>query len=55
MLADRLSKRHEKGAGAADQACEGGAIKVNAFSSIDLALPVERQMIAVLRDQNMGE
>ena len=32
-----------------------GTIEVNAFASKNLALPVERQMIRILRDQHMSE
>jgi hypothetical protein len=52
---DRLSERHEKGARSAHEACESGAIQLNAFSSIDLALAVQGGMIAIFGDQDMGE
>src|SRR5260370_35965603 len=39
----------------ADPVCQGRAIDLDILSGEDLALPVKRQVIAVLGDQDMGE
>ena len=39
----------------ADPVSQGGTIQVNPGTSIDLALPVKRQVIAIFGDQNMGD
>jgi len=33
----------------------GGALELNPFTGVDLRLPIQRQVIAVLRDQDVGE
>ena len=39
----------------ADPVRQGRTVEVNALTLEDLALPVERQMIAIFGDQDMGE
>ena len=55
MSADRLDERHQRGRRRAHPVGERRDIEIDAFSRIDVALPVERQMQAVLGEQDMGE
>jgi hypothetical protein len=48
-------QRLQPPAGAADPVGKGRAVDLDALPGKDLALPVQRQMIAVFGDQDMGE
>ena len=52
---DRVGQRLQQRRRLADPVRQGRAVEVDALTLEDLALPVERQMIAVLGDQHMGE
>jgi len=55
VVRELLLKRFEPPAGAADPVRQGRPVELDALPGKDLALPVERQVIAVFRDQDMGE
>jgi hypothetical protein len=55
VLGEPVLKRLEPPAGSADPVGQGGAVDLDALPGKDLALPVERQVIAVFGDQNVGE
>jgi hypothetical protein len=55
MLSDRLDQRRQQPGRLADPIGQRGAVEVDALAPIDARLPVERQMIAVLADQHMGQ
>src|SRR3954453_8440964 len=55
MTADRVGQRLQQRRRLADPVGQGRAVEVDAFALEDLRLAIERQMIAVLRDQHMGE
>lgn len=51
----RLTERGEQRARRPHPVGERGALDVNALAGVDLGLAVERQVIAVLRDEHLGE
>jgi hypothetical protein len=55
MTTDRLRQRFQQRRRLADPAGQDRAVQIDAFALEDLALPVERQVIAVLGDQHTGE
>ena len=55
MGADRLDQRHQRRRRRADPVGQRRDVEIDAFPGIDRALPVERQMQAVLGEQDMGE
>ena len=55
MLADLHPKRLQQCAGLADPVRHGRAGKVDAFPCVNLGLAIERQVIAVFGDQDMGD
>ena len=55
VLEQTLVQRAELGGGAPDPVREGRAIELDALAGVDLALPIERQVVGVLRDQHMGD
>ena len=48
-------QRPQPPAGLAHPVAEGGAVELDALAGQDLALPVERDAVAVLRDQHLGQ
>ena len=50
-----VDQRHQRGRRRADPVGQRRDIEIDAFARIDGALAVERQMQAVLGEQNMGE
>jgi hypothetical protein len=54
MAAQRGGERRQQGAGLADPVGHGRARQIDALTGIDLRLTIERQMIAILRGQHMG-
>ena len=55
MLEQTLVQRAELGGGPADPVRERRAIELDALPGVDLALPVERQVVGVFADQHMGD
>ena len=55
MGADRLDQRHQRRRRRADPVGQRRDVEIDAFPGIDCALTVERQMQAVLGEQDMGE
>ena len=55
MLGELGLQRLQPPAGAADPVRQGRAVDLDALAGEDLALPIERKMIAVFGDQDMGE
>jgi len=55
MMLDQSTQRPERGDGLAAPVDQGRARNVGAVTGEDLALPVQRQVIIKLRDQDMGE
>ncbi len=55
LLRQRLDQRLQQGACAADPVRQGRALQLNAFTGVDRALPVQRQMIGILGHQDVGE
>ncbi len=55
VLGEPRLQRLQPPAGAANPVREGRAIELDALPGEDLALPVERKVIAVFGDQHMGE
>ena len=55
MPADGLGQRLEQLRRAADPVGQGGAVEIDALPPEDLALAIQREVVAVLRDQHMGE
>ena len=55
MAADGIGQRFQQGSGFADPVSQRGTIKINAFAVEDLTLAIERQVIGILADQNMGQ
>ena len=48
-------QRPQRPARAANPVSHGRAVEFDAFPRIDFRLPVEREMVRVLRDQNMRQ
>jgi hypothetical protein len=55
MAADGVSQGFQEGGGLADPVSQRGTVKINAFAVEDLTLAIERQVISILADQNMGQ
>ena len=55
MLLNRVHERAKQIACAAHPTGQGGARYLNSLSGVDLRLPVQRQMVAELRDDHMGK
>jgi len=55
MAANGIDQRREQRRRLADPVGQSGALKIDAFPGIDLRLAVKRQMIRILRDQDMGQ
>ena len=55
MLGEPCLQRLEPPAGTADPVGERRAVQLNALPGEDLALSIERKVIAVLGDQHVGE
>ena len=55
MPADGVGQRLQQRRRLADPVRQGRSVEINAVAVIDLALPVERQMIGELADEHMGE
>src|SRR5258705_8368807 len=55
MLGEPCLQRLQPPASAADPVCQGRAIDLDTLPGEDLALPVKREVIAVLGDQDMSE
>ena len=55
MGADRLDQRHQRRRRRAHPIGQRRHVEINAFPRINGALTVERQMQAVLGEQDMGE
>jgi hypothetical protein len=53
--ADGVGERREQRGGLADPVGEGGAVEVEPVALEDLGLAIERQVVGVLADQDMGE
>jgi hypothetical protein len=56
LVFNEASKRlgSELSGGAADPIRQGRAIELDPLASVDLALPIERQVVGILADQDMG-
>jgi hypothetical protein len=52
---DEVAERPQPPAGLADPVAQGGAVELDALPGQDLALPVERDAVAVLRDQYLDQ
>ena len=55
MPADGLGQRFQEAGGLADPAGQRRASDVEAVAGEDLALPVERQVVGILADEDMGQ
>lgn len=55
VAAQRIYQRVEQKETPGDPLGHRGALELDAFTGIDLRLPIERQVVAVLRDQDMGK
>jgi len=55
MLPNRLSQRLKQCCRLADPVGHCGALEIEPFPGIDLALPVEWQVVGILRDEDMRE
>ena len=55
VAADRLGQRAQQLRGLADPVGQRGAVQVQASAGVDLALAVQRGMVAVLADQHLGQ
>ena len=55
MATDGVGQRFQQGSGFADPVSQRGTIKINAFAVEYLTLAIERQVIGILADQNMGQ
>jgi hypothetical protein len=55
VLEQTLVQGAELGGGVADPIREGRAIELDALAGVDLALPIERQVVGVFADQDMGD
>ena len=55
MAADSLDQWLEQGARPTDPVGERGAVEIDAFAGVDLALPIQRQVIGILGNQHVGE
>jgi hypothetical protein len=55
MGADRLDQRHQCGRRGAHPLGQCRHIEINSFPRMDVALPIERQMQAILGEQDVGE
>ena len=55
VAADQLGQRRHQPGDAADPIGERRALQVDALPGVDLRLPVQRQVIEVLRDRDVGE
>ncbi len=53
--ADHVNERHQGCRGGAHPVCQRRDIEIDAFAFIDVALPIERQMQAVLGEKDMSE
>ena len=54
MLEQTLMDRLELGGGTADPVRQGRAVELDPLPGVDLALPVERQVVGVLADQDVS-
>ena len=55
MLLNRVDQGREQLTGSTYPTCQRGALNLNSLASVDLRLAIERQMIAELRDQHVGQ
>jgi hypothetical protein len=55
MALDRQDQRHRGRADGADPIRQGRDVDLDAFPGVDRALPVEREVVPVLRDQHQGQ
>jgi hypothetical protein len=55
MPPDAADDRLEQPGRLADPIAQGGTVEIDALAGVDLALPIQRQVIAILRDQQMRE
>ena len=55
MASDGIGQRFQKGSGFANPIGEGRAVEVEAITVEDLTLTIERQMVGIFADQNMGQ
>src|SRR5689334_17213926 len=55
VIADAVDDRLQQPDRLADPIAQGRAVEVEAVAGTDLALPVQRQMIAIFRDQQMRQ
>ncbi len=55
MALDALAEGFEQSGETADPARHDGAVDLDAAAGVDVGLPMQRQMIAVLRHDDMGE
>ena len=55
MAANGVSQGLQQGRALADPVCQRGAIQIEPLTVEDLALAVERQVVGILADQDMGE
>ena len=53
--ADHVDQRHQGCRGCADPICQRRDVEIDAFAFIDVALAIERQVQAVLGEQDMSE
>ena len=52
---DRVAQRHQRRRTGADPVGECRHVEINPLARVDVALPVERQVRAVLAEQHIGE
>lgn len=55
VAAQGLDQRLEQPCGAADPVGQGGAVELDPFSRVDLSLAIQRQVVAVLRHEHVGQ
>src|SRR5689334_1254607 len=55
MASDRLDQRHQGCGGSTHPVRESRDVEVDAFALVDLALTMERQVQAILGEQDMGQ
>ena len=55
MVEDEVAQRPQPPAGLADPVAQGGAVELDALPGQDLALPVERDAVAVLGHQHLDQ
>jgi hypothetical protein len=53
MAPDRIDERAQQGAGGTDPAGQQCAVQIDAVARVDHRLPIQRQVIGKLGDQNM--